>query len=569
MTAAPRPVVEAEAPAPPATVPAWRTGWRARYGRRWGYQLAGLCLAVAIGAALTSLGDPDLPMHLAVGEWIVRHHAVPTVEPFAWTRMGAPYYAYSWLMEVTFYLALAVLGPLGLHLLYGLLAASTVAVMILLGRAAGWRPQTSVAMGVLNLAVAMVISPMLRPHVVLLTLLPAAWACAFFLVRGQHPWRAAAALTLVSALAANTHLFFVLTAAPGVLLITEPVRDRRRAALLVGSVLVGWMLTPYALVWPAIFRLNLAPNVLLRWPSPIHELWPGFQFGLHGGAFTTLLHPLALALAVLPWLLGARSLTGRQRFGYGALWLVGLVVYAVALRALLIWWVLVLPLAGVVVERLGDALAPETAFARHARIVAVWALAMLAWLSSTPRGQLAAFGAEGDVHDRRLPVDAYASVEPVARWLQCYARGGGRVYTIFNFGSYVTWRLPAYSASIDTRSIFPDSVATAETYRGPSQGVRPLGPWRSADLAIVPTSFAVAPVLDTAAGWHRVATVNDGMPKVGPVGLWVRDAWWSRVARVPLPAHPRLLWPETQPPAGCSTALRSAVQRAPSSLAAR
>ena len=40
--------------------------------------------------AVRPLADPDLPMHLSVGEWIVRHRAVPFLEPFAWTRMGEP-----------------------------------------------------------------------------------------------------------------------------------------------------------------------------------------------------------------------------------------------------------------------------------------------------------------------------------------------------------------------------------------------------------------------------------------------------------------------------------------------
>src|SRR5690606_14188791 len=66
-------------------------------------ELALLAMLGVLLGALLPLMDPDFPMHLAVGEWIVRERAVPFVEPFAWTRAGEPYHAYSWLPQVTFY----------------------------------------------------------------------------------------------------------------------------------------------------------------------------------------------------------------------------------------------------------------------------------------------------------------------------------------------------------------------------------------------------------------------------------------------------------------------------------
>ncbi|HEY9516264.1 MAG TPA: hypothetical protein VIQ74_11345, partial [Gemmatimonadaceae bacterium] len=98
--------------------------WRQALGGRWAVAVLALYLAIVfVLAALMPLADPDLPMHLAVGEWIAQHHAFPFVEPFAWTRVGAPYFAYSWLVEVSAYELLAALGPAGLHLLYGFIAA--------------------------------------------------------------------------------------------------------------------------------------------------------------------------------------------------------------------------------------------------------------------------------------------------------------------------------------------------------------------------------------------------------------------------------------------------------------
>ena len=89
-----------------------------------------LAIVVFCFGASRPLADPDLPMHLAVGEWIVRHRAVPSVEPFAWTRPGEPYYAYSWLIQSTFYLVFRSLGHLGLRILHGVLTVASAAAVL-------------------------------------------------------------------------------------------------------------------------------------------------------------------------------------------------------------------------------------------------------------------------------------------------------------------------------------------------------------------------------------------------------------------------------------------------------
>ena len=98
--------------------------------------------------------DPDLPIHLATGEWIAKHHAVPYVEPFAWTRPGAPFLAYSWAIELAYYEVMAHVGPLGLSVLQGMVYVGLAAVMLVLGRAAGWNPWVMILMAAANLIVA-------------------------------------------------------------------------------------------------------------------------------------------------------------------------------------------------------------------------------------------------------------------------------------------------------------------------------------------------------------------------------------------------------------------------------
>jgi hypothetical protein len=126
-------------------------------------------------------------------------------------------------------------------------------------------------------------------------------------------------------------------------------------------------------------------------------------------------------------------------------------------------------------------------------------------------------------------------VEPLAQWLDAHApQRHGRIMTTFNFGSYLLWRLPAYSMSIDSRGIFPDSVLIPESYLLAGNGKRQLGPWRSADIVIIPRNYELASVLDTAQGWAHVANApthntkprgpHDAVPP-GTPGLWVRTSW--------------------------------------------
>ena len=59
------------------------------------------------------------------------------------------------------------------------------------------------------------------------------------------------------------------------------------------------------------------------------------------------------------------------------------------------------------------------------------------------------------MESRTLPsLKAFAS-EPAARWLETHATipPGTRLLTTFNYGSYLKWRLPQLSESIDSRGV--------------------------------------------------------------------------------------------------------------------
>lgn len=501
----------------------WAHRWRADFGIHWRAELLLLAVLLFASGAVALLLDPDLPVHLAMGRWIVQHGGVPFTEPFAWTRAGDPYFAYSWAIQTAYYLVYDALGAVGLRVLHGLLIVSVAAVMIVFARAARWSPWTAVMLAALNVTLAASLAAHLRPQVLLFIAVPLAWSCAYRVLGNERIRWPVLGLLGASALAANSHLLFPLTAAPWVLLVTQQRRDARRSFALVSATVAGWLLSPYAFVWPKVFQLNFAPNALFTHPTPIAELQPGVQSVVQA--------PLALvvvvALALLPWALSAIWMPKRERIVAAAAWLIGLLAFAYAVRALLIWWILVIPSVAAVVELL--ALVPKREIIVRAQKFCLYAilLCFVAGRLQHARSVRAAYPGNAS------PFTPFASamVDPLATWLQCNSRAdaSGRVFTVFRLGSYLAWSLPAFSPSIDGRNIFPDSVARAESYHFPRNGPVPLGPWRSADLAIVTLDYPVAAVLDTATGWRKVAATDTaGRELNARAAMWVRTEWWDR-----------------------------------------
>jgi len=506
-----------------------REEWRGALGSHWRGILA-LYVAIAfVLAALMPLDDIDLPMHLAIGEWIARHHAVPFTEPFAWTRMGDPYFAYSWLAQLGSYGLLAALGPLGLHLLYGAIGAAAVLAIAAMGRSEGWRPWPTLILAALHFVVLTRVTPSLRPQALLYVFVPLAWAAAATLRGGGERstrW-ALATLFVVSALAAGSHILFALTGAPVFVLVLDPPARWRTAVYAAVAVVVGWLFSPYALSWLDVLRLNFAPNPLFRFPSPISEYQPGFNAAPLIGAF----------LALVPWFAAGSphfraagplaSPATRRWCAMAVVWVVGLIAFSRVEKAITIWWLVSLPLAGATLSRIPD---PRSLVRSRVRVGALAVIGLLLCAEHAVMGR-AIRAHEGTVESRTLPGRWAVAAEPLASWLDAHARPAGRahLFTTFNFGSYLTWRLPAYSASIDSRTIFPDSVALPEAYIVKDLADTALGPWRSADVAIVPLDYAVAVAIDRSPDWVRLARPDSAAARRALLGLWARRAWWDSV----------------------------------------
>jgi hypothetical protein len=511
-----------------------RESWAAALGVHWRLALALLVgLAAAIGG-LAPVADPDITIHLATGEWIRRHGAVPLVEPFAWTRAGQPFYAYSWAMEVLYAQLWQLGGLAALQALRGLECALAVLAVGWLGRTLGWRPWTIVYVAALNLDVALRVAPFVRPQFLHFIAMPIAWGLAHRIWRvdpaapDRLPWRPLVALGLLGMGMANAHLLFPLTAVPvGLVALTADRLDLRRFAAALGALALGWLASPNAPHWPAVFVQNFAPNALITYPSPIAEYQPGFLRLVSDANGTA---ALALLL-VLPWVLpstGGGAVTPRARAWFGVAWLVGLLGFGLVGKSVLIWWLALLPMAARVVDRL-----PAASGSRALRLVP-----LLAWggmLAIRMHALARSHDATTAASPRAVPTLAGAALEPLLARLERETGPAvdARVVTTMEFGGYLTWRAPRLSPSIDGRTIFPDSIAGPQTFVGPLVRTRPLPPIAGADLALLPLADPAAAVLDTAAAWQRVATSAPRARGASAAGLWARRDWWERARTSP------------------------------------
>ena len=514
--------------------------WTTLYGRRWPLLIVVIGLLLIVRGALESLTDPDLPMHLALGEWIAEHGAVPTTEPFAWTRAGEPFFAYSWGMELIFHFLSEIWGSAGLRVLHGLSVAAAFVAMIFLGRESRWDPRATLVMAVLNITVLDFVVNAVRPQAWLFALVPFAWGLTLRALRDPQPALWLALLALTSAAAVNTHIFFPLTAIGWLSWIADPARDNRRALLVVFATVAGWLLSPYTLLWPDILAVNSQANAMLKSPSSISELQPGFTVARE----SLLVFPLVLFLTALPWITRGQLQTRRAALVFGAAWTIGLVEFASAARLLLLWWMLAIPLAAIAVARLtGYLMASEAQSRRLARITAVWAVCAVLIITASPF-DADAWAFENSAKRRFSPLRANG-LDHVASWLECNTRAGagGRMFTRFDFGSALTWRLPQYSMSIDGRTIFPDSVAKPEAfYELLGEPLRE-GPWRSANVAILTERSSAGDILRRDAGWKQAAVAHRENTSTA---LWVRTDWWDKWGSSPIGVRPAALMPSDE-----------------------
>jgi hypothetical protein len=215
------------------------------------------------------LGDGDTWSHIATGQWIFAHGAVPRADPFSHSMPGAPWTAHEWLSEILLTLAFRLGGWNGVVLLTG--AAAGSAALIVGSRAArelrGLPLIVTVALGVGLMTVGL----LARPHILALPLV-AVWSAGLLNARdhGRAPPLALAALMTAWANMHGGFIFGFALIGPFALeaLAEAPVGARllavRAWATFALAALAAALVNPYgleALVFP--FRLTSMENLSL------------------------------------------------------------------------------------------------------------------------------------------------------------------------------------------------------------------------------------------------------------------------------------------------------------------
>ena len=159
---------------------------------------------VLLGAPVL-LRDSDTYWQIAVGQWILEHHAVPRVDIYSFTKAGEPWMSSSWLAQVLYATSYNVAGWTGPVVLAASAIAATFALLTyILGRRipAVWAVAGAIAALLLSYG-----HFLARPHVLALPVM-LAWAYGLMSAsergRAPSPW-----LLPLIALWANLHGGFV------------------------------------------------------------------------------------------------------------------------------------------------------------------------------------------------------------------------------------------------------------------------------------------------------------------------------------------------------------------------
>lgn len=170
------------------------------------FAIAVLLIPAALGSSTTIFNDGDVSWHIATGQWILDHRAIPDRDPFSFTWLGQPWVPIEWLAEVFLAGAYRIAGYSGIAALVTLALIALHAV-IFTNAARFVRP-----IAALGLVVAMdfVLIPMMlaRPHLIAWVLV-AGWT--WLMLRARESDRApplAAALLMI--VWANLHGSFVM-----------------------------------------------------------------------------------------------------------------------------------------------------------------------------------------------------------------------------------------------------------------------------------------------------------------------------------------------------------------------
>jgi hypothetical protein len=181
-----------------------RTGGAEHAGRFDLAPLVGILLIPAVlGSSKTIFNDGDVSWHIATGQWILDHGAIPHTDPFSYTWAGKPWVPIEWLAEVIYASVYRLAG-------YGGVAALVTAALMALHALVffnanrGTRPLLTIVL----MDLALIPTMLARPHLLAWPLL-AGWT--WLMLRAREKDRAPPLVAaLLMTLWANLHGSFVI-----------------------------------------------------------------------------------------------------------------------------------------------------------------------------------------------------------------------------------------------------------------------------------------------------------------------------------------------------------------------
>lgn len=449
--------------------------------------------ALLLAAGNILLNDPDTLWQIAVGQWIVGHHAVPHADVYSFTMRGQPWISTQWLAQVLYAEAYARAGWAGPVVLA---AGAIAATYALLARYLMQRLNETASLVFLSAALALMVPHLLaRPHVLAMPFM-VLWIGGLMASADRReapsPW-----LLPHMVLWANLHggfVFGLMMVAPIALdaVANAPTPARKalavRWAVFAGAALLASFCNPYG--WDAllaakkILSLGRALQLISEWHAPDFSSIGALELCLLFGMGMALHRGVRLSATRIVILLGLLHMAFSQGRAAEILALVAPIVLATPLS-----------------RQIGGA---ERAAHEHRTASRGALFAVLAVVLS------AATAAYASVHR----FEPHLRGTPVAAVTELKKLNVSRVFNDYDFGGYLIYR--GVDTFIDGRTeLFGEQFFVdhnnASGLMEPANLFRLLDEY-NIDATLMRTQSAATKLLDHMDGWEKV--YSDGIATI-------------------------------------------------------
>jgi len=454
----------------------------------------------AFAAALARPSNPDTLWHLAIGKWIVTHHAVPDINRFYYSATAGFGYDYSWLSQAVLFISYRWLGGAGIAILNAVVAGF---IFYLLYRLLE-RDNANMLVNIAVLCLALVTTTAYlsgRPvmfTVVFFTLevvILSGWAASCGPGHsGQSRSRLIWLIPPMAALWANLHPGFAV--APLLILLFLPLgrnaRDRLTLAACLAATGAAIIFNPYG------WRMYLMPLEMARALPMLRGLteWTGvsgWEAVVWGGLVALVTCGLSLRRQPLPVALLVAGAALAAGVSSRNMPLFGVIAVFVLGRTLL---PVLAPTLGRVdlIRKFDMKSSPGDRSAIEGAGGWFWVVAIPLLLVGAVRLQVAPMGLEFDFS--RYPADAVHHIEDHGYPDNLFVRE--------TWSSYLLWALPDRKLFYDAKGGFSREATQAH-----SELVKPKAGWRGVvdryglSTMLLERGSPLAVVLSEAADWRR------------------------------------------------------------------